>query len=380
MRILINAVSARAGGGVSYLINLLQILPRICPENIFLAAIPDIKLPVAITSQSNLEIQVIKEASGNVFQRYLWENTGLINLCKSWQADLLYCVANIIPLRNPGIPVVVMIQNVAPLTPRALHMMKKYEPVAKYLQLLLLQKLTLFATAKSSSVIALSEATAALLQHWLPDTTSSVLYHGIASTFSPEAKRPVESGDEPYFLYVSNLYVYKGLEYIIEAMAHDRSLPRIFIAGKPFDTGYMKMIKELITQRDLNKRVIFLDAVPYNELPGWYAHATAMVYASWCENCPNILLEAMACGCPVVAMNIGPMPEICGHVGYYAEPFNPISLAAAMNQALSASYASVKSLSIRRAAEFTWEKSMQQHVQIFADAAKPGRKNSISAR
>ena len=72
MRILINAVSARAGGGVSYLINLLQSLPRLCPDDHFLAAIPDIRLPVEISTLENLTIRVIPEASGNVFKRYFW--------------------------------------------------------------------------------------------------------------------------------------------------------------------------------------------------------------------------------------------------------------------------------------------------------------------
>lgn len=72
MRILINAVSARAGGGVSYLINLLQSLPRLCPDDQFLAAIPDIRLPVEISTLENLTIRIIPEASGNVLKRYFW--------------------------------------------------------------------------------------------------------------------------------------------------------------------------------------------------------------------------------------------------------------------------------------------------------------------
>lgn len=374
MRILINAVSARAGGGVSYLINLLQMLPRICPENQFLVAIPAIELPVGITSQPNLELRTIKEASGNVFWRYLWENTRLIDLCREWRADLLYCVANVIPLRDPGIPTVVMIQNVAPLTPKVLYLLKKYEPAGKYLQLLMLQKLTLFAASNSRTVIALSQATSDLLESWLPGLKPAVLYHGIAGIFNPEAPKPARAGNDPYFLYVSNLYVYKGLEYIVDALAHDPDLPAVYIAGRIYDQGYMQAIMERAERKGVSRRLVFLEAVPYTELPGWYAHASAMVYASWCENCPNILLEAMACGCPVVAMQTGPMPEICGETGFYAEPFNGASLAAAMKNALEADCTVLKPMLLKRAAEFSWDTAMRQHTRIFIDAAEPGRK------
>ncbi|HNW13006.1 MAG TPA: glycosyltransferase family 1 protein, partial [Candidatus Rifleibacterium sp.] len=318
-------------------------------------------------------IRVIPEASGNVFKRYFWENTGLISLCQSWNADLLFCVANIIPLRNPGIPVAVMIQNVAPLTPRVLYLLKKFEPVQKYLQMLLLQKLTLYAVRNSQKVISLSQAAAGLLQKWQPSLESAVLYHGIADVFSPDVPRPKQAGNQPYFLYVSNLYVYKGFEYLVEAMALNPDLPRVMIAGRAFDQGYMRYISSLIEKFGVKDRVIFLDSLEYRDLPGWYAHATAMVSPSWCESSSIILLEAMACGCPVVAMNTGPMPEICGEVGIYAEPFSADELATAMQRATEIDRNKLREKLVARAAEFTWEKAMQDHARIFADMAKPGK-------
>ncbi|PKL46601.1 MAG: hypothetical protein CVV42_15955 [Candidatus Riflebacteria bacterium HGW-Riflebacteria-2] len=365
MKILINAVSARAGGGVSYLVNLLQMLPQLCPRDNFLAAIPDIELPVTVSSQPNLTLKVVPEASGNVFQRYLWENTGLIRICKEWQADRLLCVANIIPFVSPGIPVTVILRNVAPLTPRVFKMLRQYEPKLKLAHFYFLRMLTLYAARKSDSVISLSYATASLLKKWAPEVNSPVLYHGISSLFRPDSPRPARVGNEPYFLYVSNLYVYKGLEYLVEALAFDRSLPRVFVAGKVFDPGYMKMIHELVQARGVSERIEFLESVKYSELPGWYANAVAMVYPSWCENCPNILLEAMACGCPVVAMNIEPMPEICADAGFFAAPFNATSFADAMRRVLEGDRLELRRRSIVRAAGFTWEKAMQRHAEVL---------------
>lgn len=367
MRILINAVSARAGGGVAYLLKLLELLPAAAPEMQFLAAVPEIDFLKDLQEQKNLEIVRVKQASGNLLSRYYWENTGLIELCRSWNADALFCVANVVPLVDPGIEVVLMVQNVAPLTPRALKMLWRFEPAAKALQMLALKWLSLFSISRAGRIISLSHATAKLIERIKPGAASEVLYHGISAEFNPQVPRPEAAGTDPYFLYVSNLYVYKGLEYIVEALAADPDLPRVLIAGRPYDAAYVNHVRNLAEKAGVSARLQFLDGIPRMQLPGWYAHAVAMVYTSWCENCPNILLESMACGCPVVAMQIGPMPEICGDTAFYARPFSGKSLAQAMSQAVAAqSSLQVRQNAIRRAGQFTWSQAMQRHRDIFS--------------
>ncbi|HMM61875.1 MAG TPA: hypothetical protein PKC25_17290, partial [Candidatus Rifleibacterium sp.] len=73
------------------------------------------------------------------------------------------------------------------------------------------------------------------------------------------------------------------------------------------------------------------------------------------------------------AMNTGPMPEICGETGIYAEPFAADKLAAAMQQALKLDRNGLRKKLLERAAEFTWEKSMQAHAHIFSEMANPGK-------
>ena len=127
MRILINAVSAVAGGGMTYLVNLLKYLPDLMPEDEFLVVIQGIQLPDEVYKKSNLTIKKISSKTGseNLIKRYWWENTGLIKLCKLWKADLLYCIANMTPIIPAGIPTYTMIQNVAPLTPKVFSLLLK---------------------------------------------------------------------------------------------------------------------------------------------------------------------------------------------------------------------------------------------------------------
>ncbi|MBQ2591949.1 MAG: glycosyltransferase [Candidatus Riflebacteria bacterium] len=201
----------------------------------------------------------------------------------------------------------------------------------------------------------------------VPKANTSILYHGInTSSFNPDAELPQKAGKEPYFIYVSNIYVYKGLEYIIDAYKNNPVLPKTFVAGYPFDAKYFEHIKSLIEENKLQNKILFLKSVPHNELPGWYANAIAMVYTSWCENCPNILLEAQSCGCPIIAMKIGPMPEFCSQENILVEPFDGKALSVAMEKAIELSKEpDIKSRLLEHSKKFTWQAAMEQHKNVF---------------
>ena len=371
MRILINAVSAVAGGGMTYLVNLLKYLPDLMPEDEFLAVIQGIQLPEEVYKKPNLTIKKISDkiGSANLFKRYWWENTGLIKLCKLWKADILYCIANMTPLIPAGIPTYTMIQNVAPLTPKVFSLLLKYEGLKSFSKMLANSFLTLYACLHSNKVIVLSHATKQLLLTYLPNVNTSIIYHGInKDSFNTKAIRPINSGKDPYFLFVSNIYVYKGLEYIIEAYKNCPTLPKTFIAGFPFDNKYFNCIKKEIANNNLENKIIFLNSVNHSDLPGWYANAIAMVYTSWCENCPNILLESQACGCPVIAMNIGPMPEFCSKDNILVKPFDGKALADGMAKAIELRKdPDLQKRLLNHSKEFNWHNAMEMHKKVFFD-------------
>lgn len=371
MKILINAVSARAGGGVSYLANLLDHLPQQLYDCELKVAVPEMSDSLPENLPENLELIKIPEASGNVFTRFFWENFYLPKLCKSTQADLLYCVANIAPLIDPGVPIVTMIQNAAPLTPAVLKKLWHYEPATKALQMLLLKALTLHALKKSKRVIALSKASDKLIKMYVPECKTSIIYHGASPHFVPDAPVPDDAPSGKWLIFVSNLYVYKGLEILLDALEADKTIPPILVIGKEFDLGYLKHIKKLVSDKKLENRLVFTGPKPSEELPGWYANASAMVYSSWCEACPIILLEAMACGCPVVTMNTGPMPEICGNAGIYARPFDGKDLARAIKRSLAITPNERRQLH-QRAKKFSWQNAMKRHRETFFSALDDG--------
>ena len=369
MRILINAVSAKAGGGITYLVNLLKYLPKIMPEDEFLCVIQDIELPSEVYTHNNLDIRVIKQASESVLKRYWWENTGLLKLCKRWKADLLYCVANMIPLFSPiFFPTIMMLQNVAPITPKTVQSVYKTEGIKQFMKMLMNTFLTLYSSAFSKKIFVLSEHSNSLIKKWVPFCKTEIVHHGISPIFM-NYKKSEKDDSEGYFVFVSNIYVYKGLEYIIEAYKTNPKLPKIYIIGKAFDYKYEKEIKALTAINNLEAKIIFLGAVPYSELPKWYSNAIANVFPSWCESFGCGIIEAQACGCLVVGMNTATLPEFCGKTGIVVKPFDGKSLAEGMQKAIELRKDStLEARLLKYSKEFTWEKAMFKHRDCFRES------------
>lgn len=368
MKILINAVSAVAGGGMTYLVNLLKYLPDIMPEDEFLVAIQGIDLPDEVYKKPNLTIRKIsnKTSSENLIKRYWWENTGLLKLCKLWKADILYCIANMTPLVPAGISTYTMLQNVAPITPQTLNKVLKIEGIKPFLRMLTNSILTLYAGIISKKVLVLSESSNSLLQKWLPNCNTAIVHHGISSIFKPNLSKPEEAGEEPYFIFVSNIYVYKGLEYIVDAYKTNPDLPHIFMIGKAFDIKYMNKIKENIALNKLENKIIFLDSLPYSELPNWYANAIANVFPSWCESFGCGIIEAQACGCPIVGMKTATLPELCAIPELLAEPFDGKAIALSMEKAIDLRKdPDLQTKLLQHSKNYTWQAAMEQHKNVF---------------
>lgn len=369
MRVLINGVSAVAGGGITYLANLAELLPRLAPQHQFVFVVsPGVDFS---RSGSNIEIHPVDYAHMGILARLAWENFRLWEICRQEKADLLFCPANIIPLIKPGIPLVSMVRNVAPFYPQVKRKLFFYEGLRKGVHMLVLQFLTDWAVKNSDYIIYLSRATKKLIEKKNGPVPSRVLYHGVNQRFFSREERPEDAPKGDFFISVSNLYVYKGLEFLIDAMKELPELPPVLIIGKPLDLGYVDSMKKLIKKENLTDRIRFIGNIPYDELPKWYSHAKAMIYTSWCENCPNILLEAMACGCPVVAMDIGPMREICQEAAIYSRPFHAPSLGKAIKDVLAPEKnAELRKNAALRAKDFDWEKSISLLLGGFEEAFK----------
>ena len=117
----------------------------------------------------------------------------------------------------------------------------------------------------------------------------------------------------------------------------------------------------------MKDRIIFLGHIPYEVLPYFYKLCRLFVYPSTCENCPNILIEAMACGAPILASDIEPMPEICQDAAIYFDPFSPQDISEKIKTVLENNelLQNLRQLSVKRATYFSWEDAAKKTLHVF---------------
>lgn len=171
----------------------------------------------------------------------------------------------------------------------------------------------------------------------------------------------------PYFLYVGRHDPHKNLHRIIAAFA---AMPNrdceLWLAGSP-DKRYTPKLKTQVEELGISERVKFLDYVPYNQLPILLHQATALVFPSLWEGFGLPVLEAMACGTPVITSNLSSLPEVAGDAALLVNPYNTQEITAAMQAIVTDTglRSHLSSLGITRSSQFSWHKTGLVTLQVI---------------
>ena len=184
--------------------------------------------------------------------------------------------------------------------------------------------------------------------------------------FSPQersrARRIVGIPDEgPVILSVGHLVLRKGFHHLVRAFprvlaAHPNA--RLAIVGAPGEEGDSKeTIERAIQDCGIEERVILKGAVAHEELSPWYSAADVFCLPSEKEGRANVLLEAMACGTPIVATRVWGTPEILSDetLGILVDSVEPAPLGSALLQALEREWDREKIVASSQ--RFSWEAS-----------------------
>jgi glycosyltransferase involved in cell wall biosynthesis len=126
-------------------------------------------------------------------------------------------------------------------------------------------------------------------------------------------------------------------------------------------------LQTLIAQSGISDSIYLLGYIPYQDLPGLYAAATALVFPSLFEGFGMPVLEAMACGCPVICSNTTSLPELVGEAAILIDPLNVAQIAEAIYNVLN--FASLreamKDKGLRQVQNFSWIRAAQQTVEVY---------------
>jgi glycosyltransferase involved in cell wall biosynthesis len=193
---------------------------------------------------------------------------------------------------------------------------------------------------------------------------------------TPKELAAVESrfGSGPFFLYVGALAPHKNLTGIARAFARFRRHAgtdgtRLIIVGTPFGRYRESELVPLIRELGLTQSVVLAGFVDDVLLRALYRRAIALLLPSFAEGFGLPLLEAMACGTPILTSNTTAMPEIAGNAALYVNPYDQEDIAAAMerlfsDQPLRQQLAAAGST---RALSFSWDRTARQILSAYRD-------------
>ncbi|WP_373529569.1 glycosyltransferase family 4 protein [Nostoc sp.] len=290
------------------------------------------------------------------FNRLLWTQFQLPKIYKQLKSSLLFSPLPEAPLYS-NCHFVVMFHDLIPL-----RFPKRFSPLIPYHRYYIPQVLQ-----QAEHIICNSQATAKDIIDF---------YHVPASKITPILLahdrthfRPLNLPTSNYFLYIGRQDPYKNIQRLISAFA---ALPNckdyeLWLVG-PSDRRYTPVLQAQVAELGITHQVKFLDYIPEGELPKIINQAIALVFPSLWEGFGLPVLEAMACGTPVITSNLSSLPEVAGDAAILINPYNTGEITEAM-QVIATDLglrSRLSSQGITHSQEFSWEKTGKATVEVLS--------------
>lgn len=375
MRLGIDASNIRTGGGMTHIAELLRAARPgehgVTKVTLWAGQQTLRQLP----KQPWLELVHDTMLDQSLPARIYWQKVKLSRLARQ-ACDCLF-----VPGGNYGgsfRPFVTMSQNLLPFERAEWH---RYHLSAMAIKMCLLRLSQGRSLSTADGIIFLTEYARSVITRSISIKGSQlVVPHGIHPRFflAPREQKPIGqySPDHPFrLLYVSKIEPYKHQWRVVKAVAklRQQGLPiTLGLVGGPECAASTRKLQETMNRVDPGGKFIrHFGDIPHAEVPACYHSADAFVFASSCENLPNIMLEAMAAGLPIACSNRGPMQEVLGPAGVYFDPERPAEIAAAIqllveDRALRQYFAES---AYAQARHYSWERCASETFSYLAAIA-----------
>lgn len=363
IRVLVNGIHAKSGGGVTYLRNILPILAEDGDLETHLLLHRDQSELYGLLSEK-VRVHLL-EFDNRFFPALVWEQLALPFVARSMSADVTFSPANYGPLFAPNR--VIVLRNSLAVVGRETRISRRFY----WIGLALMTGLSLLTSTKAIAVSRYARNALTFgFGSRLRDRVT-IVNHGVNPVFSPD-----DAVDrEPHLLAVSDIYIQKNFHTLIEAMAavhRRRPEIKLKIAGRSIDAGYMKELQERIAELKLTDVVEFLGEKRTGDLLELYRRCLVFVFPSTVETFGNPLVEAMACGAPIACSNTAAMPEIVGDAAEFFSPLDAGEMASRI-LAIAGDPALRRELGLRarkRAAGYSWSRAASETADVIKSAAR----------
>ena len=315
----------------------------------------------------------ILEIGGDFYP--LWEQVTLLKAANELNLDMLHCTSNTAPIRCK-IPLILTLHDIIFLEPRDKANKSFYQNMGWFYRRLVVPRIL----KKCKRIITVSnfERNNILSKLDIPQERITMIYNGYNEWFKPVEdayqvyKKYIDSSG--YFFFLGNTDPKKNTERTL--IAYSKYLEKSDIKRKllmaDLDKTYLNSIIERNHIENILHQIVMPGYIVNKDLPYIYNKAFAFLYTSLRESFGIPLLEAMACGTPVITSNTSSMPEIGGPDAILINPEDPDEIAEKMLQLErdEAFYQQQKEMGPKRAQYFSWKQTAEQLLNLYESVYK----------
>jgi len=299
------------------------------------------------------------QGSKGHLRRLWWTQSQLPKIYQQLQSSLVYSPLPEAPLFSKCRSVV-MCHDLIPL-----RFPSRYSPLTNYFRYvvpLVLQQ--------AEHILCNSESTAQDIVDFYGIAASKITPILLAydrQHFYPR-DRPSSASTRPYFLYLGRQDPYKNIARLISAFADlpDRDNYDLYLAGAR-DSRFAPELEQQIAELELTQQIKWLNYIDYQKLPSLLSNALALVFPTLWEGFGLPVLEAMACGTPVITSNLASLPEVTGDAAILIDPYDTRAIMNAMNEIAGDDErrSQLSQLSLARAKLFSWQQTGKQTKEVL---------------
>jgi anaerobic magnesium-protoporphyrin IX monomethyl ester cyclase len=313
--------------------------------------------------------------------RMVWMQTLAVSALREVEADVVHFTNGMVPVLSP-VPTVVTIHDMS------LRLYPRYHPARR---VVLNGPLVDLAARRADAIITVSESAKRdiVRLYNLDPARVHVVYEAAAPSFA-RVHDPAELDrvrrryglDQRVILYVGTIEPRKNLPTLIDAFAArycSGELPHQLVCVGPY--GWLSRgLEDRVARSGAAHAINFTGYVPFADLPALYSLAEMFVYPSMYEGFGLPVIEAMACGAPVITGRTAALSEVGGGAIQYVNQITPRALGDAL-VTLAASCARREELSaagLARSATFSWNRAAGESLEIYRQAARGSARKSVA--